>query len=152
MITSRCADCGLGTVTAGEWYMVKDDVWEAAWTGRREPWHELPWQEILCIGCLEKRIGRTLVASDFSDDQINDRPRFKSARLHNRLSATVCAIAPIWDGNETWLVFSGLGLLTAFPLAFAIIGPSPRGAGPGSASDPTGRRGPRLKNLAAAND
>jgi cytochrome d ubiquinol oxidase subunit II len=30
-------------------------------------------------------------------------------------------IAPIWDGNETWLVFGGLGLLAAFPLAFAII-------------------------------
>jgi len=34
------------------------------------------------------------------------------------------SIAPIWDGNETWLVFGGLGLLAAFPLAFAIIIPS----------------------------
>src|SRR5579885_1631104 len=34
------------------------------------------------------------------------------------------AIAPIWDGNETWLVFGGLGLLAAFPLAFAIIIPA----------------------------
>jgi cytochrome bd ubiquinol oxidase subunit II len=34
------------------------------------------------------------------------------------------SIAPIWDGNETWLVFGGLGLLTAFPLAFAIIIPA----------------------------
>ena len=33
-------------------------------------------------------------------------------------------IAPIWDGNETWLVFGGLGLLAAFPLAFAIIIPA----------------------------
>jgi cytochrome bd ubiquinol oxidase subunit II len=33
------------------------------------------------------------------------------------------SIAPIWDGNETWLVFGGVGLLAAFPLAFAIIIP-----------------------------
>jgi cytochrome d ubiquinol oxidase subunit II len=34
------------------------------------------------------------------------------------------AIAPIWDGNETWLVLGGVGLLAAFPLAFAIIVPA----------------------------
>jgi cytochrome d ubiquinol oxidase subunit II len=34
------------------------------------------------------------------------------------------SIAPIWDGNETWLVLGGLSLLAAFPLAFAIIIPA----------------------------
>src|ERR1051326_5316851 len=34
------------------------------------------------------------------------------------------AIAPVWDGNATWLVFGGVGLLAAFPLAFAIIIPA----------------------------
>ena len=34
------------------------------------------------------------------------------------------AIAPIWDGNETWLILGGLGLLAAFPVAFAIIIPA----------------------------
>ena len=34
------------------------------------------------------------------------------------------SIAPIWDGNETWLVLGGLGLLAAFPVAFAIILPA----------------------------
>src|SRR5262249_23741229 len=34
------------------------------------------------------------------------------------------SIAPIWDGNETWLVLGGLGLLAAFPLAFAILMPA----------------------------
>jgi cytochrome d ubiquinol oxidase subunit II len=34
------------------------------------------------------------------------------------------SIAPVWDGNETWLVFGGLGLLAAFPVAFAIIIPA----------------------------
>lgn len=30
-------------------------------------------------------------------------------------------VAPVWDGNETWLVLGGEGLLAAFPLAYAII-------------------------------
>ena len=34
------------------------------------------------------------------------------------------SIVPIWDGNETWLVLGGVGLLAAFPLAFAIILPA----------------------------
>ena len=29
--------------------------------------------------------------------------------------------APIWDGNETWLVLGGAGLLAAFPRAYALI-------------------------------
>jgi cytochrome bd ubiquinol oxidase subunit II len=39
-------------------------------------------------------------------------------------TTTMNSVAPVWDGNETWLVFGGLGLLTAFPLAFAIIIPA----------------------------
>src|SRR6202166_3485425 len=34
------------------------------------------------------------------------------------------SIAPIWDGNETWLILGSLGLLAAFPVAFAIIIPA----------------------------
>jgi cytochrome bd ubiquinol oxidase subunit II len=34
------------------------------------------------------------------------------------------SIAPIWDGNETWLVLGVVGLLAAFPLVFAIIIPA----------------------------
>jgi cytochrome bd ubiquinol oxidase subunit II len=34
------------------------------------------------------------------------------------------SVAPIWDGNETWLVLGGLALLAAFPLAFAVIMPA----------------------------
>ena len=30
-------------------------------------------------------------------------------------------VAPVWDGNETWLVFGGAGLLAAFPLAYAVV-------------------------------
>jgi cytochrome d ubiquinol oxidase subunit II len=34
------------------------------------------------------------------------------------------SIAPIWDGNETWLILGVVGLLAAFPLAFAILMPA----------------------------
>jgi cytochrome d ubiquinol oxidase subunit II len=34
------------------------------------------------------------------------------------------SIAPFWDGNETWLVLGGTGLLVAFPLAYGIIMPA----------------------------
>ncbi len=39
-------------------------------------------------------------------------------------SQAMNAIAPVWDGNETWLVLGGGGLLAAFPLAYAIILPA----------------------------
>jgi cytochrome d ubiquinol oxidase subunit II len=31
------------------------------------------------------------------------------------------SIAPVWDGNETWLVLGGGGLMAAFPVAYGII-------------------------------
>jgi cytochrome d ubiquinol oxidase subunit II len=34
------------------------------------------------------------------------------------------SIAPYWDGNETWLVLGGVGLLVAFPLAYSVIMPA----------------------------
>lgn len=34
------------------------------------------------------------------------------------------SIAPVWDGNETWLVLGGGGLFAAFPLAYAAIMPA----------------------------
>ncbi|MBC7159358.1 MAG: cytochrome d ubiquinol oxidase subunit II [Porphyrobacter sp.] len=34
------------------------------------------------------------------------------------------SIAPVWDGNETWLVLGGGGLLAAFPLAYAVLLPA----------------------------
>jgi len=34
------------------------------------------------------------------------------------------AIAPVWDGNETWLVLGGGGLFAAFPLAYALVMPA----------------------------
>ena len=34
------------------------------------------------------------------------------------------SVAPVWDGNETWLVLGGGGLLAVFPLAYAVVMPA----------------------------
>ena len=44
-------------------------------------------------------------------------PEAERSRLMN-------TIAPVWDGNETWLILGGLSLLAVFPLAYAIIIPA----------------------------
>ena len=33
----------------------------------------------------------------------------------------VNTVAPVWDGNETWLVLGAAGLMTAFPLAYSVL-------------------------------
>ncbi len=34
------------------------------------------------------------------------------------------SVAPVWDGNETWLILGGAGLLAAFPLVYTILLPA----------------------------
>ena len=38
--------------------------------------------------------------------------------------AMMGSVAPVWDGNETWLVMGGIGIFAAFPTAFTIIFPA----------------------------
>ncbi len=49
---------------------------------------------------------------------------FPFFRVGKERDQSMNAIAPVWDGNETWLVLGGGGLLAAFPLAYAIILPA----------------------------
>ncbi len=49
---------------------------------------------------------------------------FPFARDETERDRMLSAIAPCWDGNETWLVLGGGGLLVAFPRAYAIIMPA----------------------------
>ena len=41
----------------------------------------------------------------------------------NRATA-MNSVAPVWDGNETWLILGGGGLFAAFPLAYAVLMPA----------------------------
>ncbi|WHP29452.1 cytochrome d ubiquinol oxidase subunit II [Trabulsiella odontotermitis] len=46
---------------------------------------------------------------------------FLFVRGKEERDAMVNSVAPVWDGNETWLVLGGAGLFGAFPLAYAVI-------------------------------
>jgi hypothetical protein len=86
-----CRDCGVETLDVewdghSEWYMVKKPLWNEA--GMESGF--------LCIGCLETRIGRTLVTTDFTDVPVNDLSihdtqryawSYRTQRLIDRLTA-----------------------------------------------------------------
>ena len=46
---------------------------------------------------------------------------FGFARSEARRHAMLSAVAPIWDGNETWLVVTGVILWGAFPVVYATL-------------------------------
>lgn len=49
---------------------------------------------------------------------------FPAFKVGKERDAAMNAIAPVWDGNETWLVLGGGGLLAAFPFAYAALMPA----------------------------
>ena len=49
---------------------------------------------------------------------------FPFARDRAERDVIVDTIAPVWDGNETWLVLGGGGLFAAFPKAYAVLIPA----------------------------
>ena len=73
-----CLDCGIDTMATDEYYMVLDDVWLKGVPDG---------QGMLCIGCLEKRLGRQLVASDFIAAPINLGFFPRSRRFLDRLGS-----------------------------------------------------------------
>lgn len=92
-LESPCTDCGVETLPdndrRAEWYQVTDALWAASGLG--------PDDGYLCIGCLEARLGRQLVAADFTDAPLNDLGivdvgryawSYRTPRLVARLKAT----------------------------------------------------------------
>jgi len=86
-MTAICKDCGIDTAPCtgkrgcrhkGRWeyYMVQNELWNAAKMQ----------QVCLCVGCLEKRIGRELTSEDFTDVPINDPSPWDTDRLRMRKS------------------------------------------------------------------
>ena len=49
---------------------------------------------------------------------------FPFAKNDKERDQMMASIAPFWDGNETWLVMGGVGLLVAFPPAYAVVMPA----------------------------
>lgn len=71
----RCLDCGQDMSVVDEYYMVHDDIWLSVVPGQ---------DGHLCIGCLEGRLGRELVAADFKGRRALGRK--VSPRLQKRLN------------------------------------------------------------------
>ena len=80
-----CLDCGMDTTPCtqsrgcrhtGRWemYMVYHRVWQAAGMGKG----------FLCIGCLERRLGRRVVPEDFTKAPINRHASWETERLASR--------------------------------------------------------------------
>ncbi len=79
-----CVDCSVCTHEINEYYMVHDHLWTRAGmtTG------------MLCIGCLEKRLGRELNSADFTPYPVNHGPMFeRSERLKRRLGYTTALLS-----------------------------------------------------------
>jgi len=75
----NCWDCNVNTLSIDEYYMVDDALWEVAT-------EDFGGDGMLCIGCLEARLGGQLVASDFPDLPINRGVFGYSTRLQSRLT------------------------------------------------------------------
>lgn len=73
-----CKDCGVNTEIIAEEYMLLDDVWRAAHPDEAG---------MLCVGCFEARLGRTLRRADFTRYMLSnfDDGMPASERLKDRL-------------------------------------------------------------------
>lgn len=97
-VRQPCEDCGRDVAPAREhedgklviadgtweWYMVEDEVWVAAGMPM-DPEVRHSGEGHLCIGCLERRLGRQLTAADFTDAPVNDPGPLATPRLLARL-------------------------------------------------------------------
>lgn len=92
---SPCDDCGTDVAPLGddgrpiagawEWFMVHDDIWQAACERGDDARH-------LRIGCLEERLGQTLTRDDFTDVPANNAASgLESNRLRLRLAGETTA-------------------------------------------------------------
>ena len=74
-----CVDCSVNTLDNDEYYMVHDDLWNSAGMDGDGG--------MLCIGCLEARLGRELTSADFMDAPCNsDGWSAQSPRLRDRIA------------------------------------------------------------------
>jgi hypothetical protein len=72
-----CLDCGVNTLFIDEYYMVQNSIWNKHGVDRG----------MLCIGCLEHRVGRRLEPDDFTDCPLNiGKAIAGSDRLRSRLT------------------------------------------------------------------
>lgn len=77
-----CLDCGVNTADIGEYYMLTNEVWREAAPDEGEL------GGMLCVNCVELRLGRQLWPEDFMDAPLN----YMHSILSPRLLARFCGI------------------------------------------------------------
>ena len=95
-----------------EIYTVRDPVWKTA--GME------PMGGCLCVGCLEKRLGRRLRPKDFTRHPFNTMPGTK--RLTERRTAGPAAM---FDGTDMYVVFNGVRIAKRSPQAHTWVSLEP---------------------------
>jgi hypothetical protein len=88
-----CLDCESDTLELDEYYMVQNSIWNNVVSDG---------SGMLCIGCLETRLGRILTQADFTDAPVNSswRDSSKSPRLKARLNDLVCPTMALTDEDS----------------------------------------------------
>lgn len=82
-----CLDCNVDTGKAHEHYMLKDEVWLSVVDSI---------VGMLCIDCIEKRLGRKLNKTDFNDSHVNNPKLYPmSDKLRSRLKRRA-PLPPHW--------------------------------------------------------
>jgi cytochrome d ubiquinol oxidase subunit II len=79
------------------------------------------WLPLIWAGLIAVAVAMYVIADGFD---LGVGILFNAAKNENWRDRMMFSVAPIWDGNETWLVLGGGGLLAVFHLAYAILMPA----------------------------
>lgn len=79
------------------------------------------WLPVLWAGVLALAVVMYVIADGFD---LGVGILFNAATGKGWRDRMMFSVAPIWDGNETWLILGGAGLFCVFSLAYAILMPA----------------------------
>lgn len=79
------------------------------------------WLPVIWAGVLAVAVIMYVIADGFD---LGVGILFDAADEKNWRDRMMFSVAPIWDGNETWLILGGAGLFCVFSLAYAILMPA----------------------------
>ncbi len=79
------------------------------------------WLPLIWAGLIAVAVAMYVIADGFD---LGVGILFKAAKSDNWRDRMMFSVAPIWDGNETWLVLGGGGLFAVFHVAYAVLMPA----------------------------
>ena len=79
------------------------------------------WLPLIWAGLIAVAVAMYVIADGFD---LGVGILFKAAGSDNWRDRMMFSVAPIWDGNETWLILGGGGLFAVFHIAYAVLMPA----------------------------